>query len=384
MQVENRYPLSLPIPDPCSGNRTCLVTEVRDLFVAGGSVWVGGFKPIEGKRGPSWGPYFVTQRALDTGAVVRHIEPDNPGHHHRCYQNKATDRFILGGRRGTEFIDLESGDVLWNSWVRGVCKYGVMPCNGLLYAPPHACACYLTAKTAGFYALGPRKRSDPAADSFEPQVERGPAFGTIGDSTPSEMDDAWPTYRGDPQRSGASRQAISTQLRRRWQVPVGGRLSSPSIADGQVYVSSIDEHQVSAFASDSGKLAWSFTADGRVDTPPTLWQQHAYFGSCDGRLYCLRASDGVLGWRLQPRSHQLISVQGQLESTAPLHGAVLITQGALFATAGRSSYTDDGIDLLKIDPRSGADHRQVQDLQSQIPKRASSRSNMAPTQCPAH
>jgi len=134
-----------------------LLCDVRDAFVAGGSLWLGGFKPWQGKskgkRGPAWGPYFVTKRDFDTGEVLMHVEPENPGHHHRCYQNKATDRYILGGRRGTEFIDLASGEVLWHSWARGVCRYGVMPSNGLLYVPPHACGCYVAAKLTGFNAL---------------------------------------------------------------------------------------------------------------------------------------------------------------------------------------------------------------------------------------
>ena len=56
----------------------------------------------------------------------------------------------------------DSGDVLWNSWVRGVCKYGVLPSNGLLYAPPHACGCYTMVKTTGFFALAPRNLADTA------------------------------------------------------------------------------------------------------------------------------------------------------------------------------------------------------------------------------
>ena len=95
---------------------------------------------------------------LATGEMLMHVEPENPGHHHRCYLNKATDRYILVGRRGTEFIDLESGDVLWHSWARGVCKYGIMPCNGLLYAPPHPCGCYVAAKLTGFNALAPKRQ----------------------------------------------------------------------------------------------------------------------------------------------------------------------------------------------------------------------------------
>ena len=42
-------------------------------------------------------------------------------------------------RNGVDFVDLESGDVDINKWVRGMCQYGIMPANGLLYAPTHPC-----------------------------------------------------------------------------------------------------------------------------------------------------------------------------------------------------------------------------------------------------
>ncbi|HID23052.1 MAG TPA: methyltransferase domain-containing protein, partial [Planctomycetaceae bacterium] len=158
-------------------SRPTLLTVIHDVFLIRGTLWLGGFKPFPKKRRPSWGPYFVTQRDLKTGEVLKHIEPLNPGHHHRCYLNKATERYILGGRRGTEFIDLETGEVLWNSWVRGVCRYGILPANGLFYAPPHACGCYITAKLTGFYALasdGPT--AQPPAANQAGRLQRGPAY----------------------------------------------------------------------------------------------------------------------------------------------------------------------------------------------------------------
>lgn len=59
-------------------SRPSLLTDIRDAFVINGSLWLGGFKPREGKRGPSWGPYFVTQRHLATGKVLMRIEPKGP------------------------------------------------------------------------------------------------------------------------------------------------------------------------------------------------------------------------------------------------------------------------------------------------------------------
>ena len=336
-----------------------LLSQVRDVFIANGSLWLGGFKPIKGKRGPVWGPYFATQRDLATGKVLMHIEPENPGHHHRCWQNKATDRYILGGRRGVEFIDLESGDVLWHSWVRGVCKYGVMPCNGLLYAPPHACGCYIAAKLTGFYALAPAKKGERMGRGAD-LLEKGPAYGKTPErQSQLEYLRGWPTYRHDAQRSGRATCRVPIALHRKWQVDVGGsslrgKLTSPTVAEGKVFVAPVDEHRLCAMDADSGRLIWEFTAGARVDSPPTLHKGRAIFGCRDGYVYCLRASDGALDWRLRvARAERLITAQGQLESASPVPGSILIQDGLAYTTVGRSSYLDGGIELYRIQPATG-------------------------------
>ncbi len=332
------------------------LSQIRDVFVINGSLWVGGFKPCEGKRGPSWGPYFATQRDLATGKMLRHIEPENPGHHHRCWRNKATDRYILAGRRGVEFIDLQSGDVLWNSWVRGVCRYGVMPCNGLLYAPPHACACYVAAKLSGFYALAPDRGSKPPlSEHGDGRLERGPAYSKkIGIHESVASNQEWPTYRHDAQRSGSTRCSVPVTLCRKWQVDVGGKLTSPTVAGGKVFVASVDEHKVCAIDADSGRATWDFTAGARVDSPPTLSAGRAIFGCRDGYVYSLRASGGALAWRLRAaRAERRIVASGQLESASPVHGSILIQDGVASFTAGRSSYLDGGLDLWRIQLETG-------------------------------
>ena len=332
-----------------------LLTSVRDVFVAGGSVWIGGFKPFPKKRGPSWGPYFVTQRDTATGDVLMHIEPDNPGHHHRCYDNKATDRFILGGRRGTEFIDLDSGEVLWNSWVRGVCRYGVMPCNGLLYAPPHACGCYTTVKTTGFYALAPRNPADALVNKEVAAPDRGPAYNTLahGSKLKTHSSD-WPTYRNDSQRSGVTKTAVPTSLKVAWQTQTGDCLSAPTIAHGKVFVADVNGHRLCALDTRSGKPAWQFTTGARIDSPPTIVDGRALFGSHDGYVYSVETKDGALAWRLlAARADRRVAVEGQLESVSPCIGSVLMRNGEVLVTAGRNSYMDSGVDLCRIDPATG-------------------------------
>jgi len=339
------------------------LVQIRDMFVINGSLWVGGFKPYtgarKGRRGPPWGPYFATQRDLATGRILKRIEPESPGHHHRCWQNKATERYILGGRRGVEFVDLKTGEVLWHSWVRGVCRYGVMPCNGLLYAPPHACGCYIAAKLTGFNALAPARAEAPAEPPAPAPLERGPAYGRAdpqstlrpAEGRPSED---WPTYRHDARRSGSTRCAVPAALSRKWQADVGGRLTSPTVGGGKVFVASVDEHRICAIDADSGRSAWQFTTGGRVDSPPTLAAGRAILGCRDGYVYSLRASDGALAWRFRAAGQQRrITANGQLESASPVHGSVLVQEGAAYLTAGRSSYLDGGIALYRIQVGTG-------------------------------
>jgi outer membrane protein assembly factor BamB len=106
--------------------------------------------------------------------------------------------------------------------------------------------------------------------------------------------------------------------------------------------------------ADSGQSIWRFTAGARVDSPPTLYQGRVVFGCRDGYVYSLRASDGELAWRLQiARDGRRIVAHGQLESASPVPGSVLVQNGVAYATAGRSSYLDGGIDLYRLEPETG-------------------------------
>ncbi len=81
-------------------------------------------------------------------------------HHHRCYRNKATEKYLLLGKEGVEYVDLESGEVIINRWVRGACLYGVMPANGLLYLPPEQCGCYIESKLTAAGAAALQRSAD--------------------------------------------------------------------------------------------------------------------------------------------------------------------------------------------------------------------------------
>ena len=324
----------------------------EDLLVVGGLVWSGAIA-----NGRDSGVF--TGRDPHTGEVKNQFPPDVETYwfHHRCYRAKATDRWLLPSRTGIEFVDFQNKQWTTHHWVRGGCIYGIMPCNGLVYAPPHSCACYIDAKLYGFNALAPESQSRkvPRRVSDAGRLERGPAYSEDRrQRTEDRRADDWPTYRHDPARSSFTKAEVPAELKRAWETKLGGKLSSVVVAGNKVFVASVDTHTVYALDAGSGEILWSFTAGGRVDSPPTIYQGRALFGSADGWVYCLRASDGALAWRFRaaPQEQRLTAFE-QLESVWPIHGSVLVQDDVVYCVAGRSMFLDGGLRWLRLDPKTG-------------------------------
>jgi len=251
-------------------------------------------------------------------------------------------------------IDIRTGKWFLHHWVRGACLYGIVPANGLVYAPPHPCACYPEAKLTGFNAVaGAGSRSPIEALVRAPRLEKGPAYGSPPPAAGASPED-WPTFRANPARSGSTAAAVGTDLAVAWRTPLGGRLSQPVVAGESVFVAGIDDHALYALDRQSGKRRWTFVAGGRIDSPPTIFRGMALFGSADGHVYCLRASDGELLWRFRaaPCDRRLVAYE-QLESVWPVHGSVLVRDGVAYAVAGRSMFLDGGLTLYRLDPATG-------------------------------
>lgn len=325
-----------------------------DLFVINGLVWNSEIR--------SWGSRgFDKGLDLATGQIALQW-PDDPlpagfrrsaGLHHRCHRNRATTRFILTGRVGAELVDLGTGEILAHNWVRGSCQFGYIPANGLLYFPLDPCICCTECMLTGITALAP-KQITPDARAQPPRIERGPAFDATTEPQAEKSGDDWPTYRHDPARSGATGSKVPAALVPAWRTKLGGRLSSLTCAEGKVFVASVDEHMVHALDAENGGQAWSFTAGGRVDSPPTITHARAIFGCADGYVYCLRAADGALAWRFRaaPEERRVIVLE-RLESAWPVHGSVLVAGGSVYCAAGRTSYVDGGIRVYKLNPQTG-------------------------------
>jgi hypothetical protein len=346
--------------------------EWKEVFVIGDLVWTwsaeletGEFEGgPRGKQRTSW-PKTVNGYDLKTGALKKEVPLGvifKAHHHHRCYRNKATVRYILASRRGTEYVDLENGQHTVHNWVRSTCHVGMMPANGLQYVPPHPCACYIEEKLNGFYALAPAgKGTEHGARSME-RLERGPAYAEIQNpKSKIQNPDDWPAFRHDSAHTGSTSTKVPDDAAPLWSAKVGGTPTPPIVVGDRIFTALTDEHHVVCLDARDGRKLWEFAAGGRIDSPPTWHNGTILFGSADGWVYCVRASDGVLAWRFRAAPEErLIGAFGQLESAWPVHGSVLVQDNKVYCTAGRSSELDGGIHVYALDAATGELRYQTQ------------------------
>ncbi len=133
-----------------------------------------------------------------------------------------------------------------------------------------------------------------------------------------------------------------------WTKQLGGRLTSPVIAGGTVYVAQTDEHTLFALDESDGREKWTYTIGARIDSPPTVHRGRVIFGGADGWVYCL-TTDGELAWRYRaaPMDRRTMAFE-QLESLWPVHGSVLVHDDTVYCVAGRSNFLDGGLRLVRF------------------------------------
>lgn len=343
-----------------------------DIFVIDNLVWLG----TDGQANqPILRQDVLTQRQgfdLLSGEVKKGVtvpKLTSPGHHYRCYRSKATERFLLFPKRGVEFFDLQGNDHMRHDWLRAPCSYGVLPANGILYTAPHPCVCYQGVLMSNFNALTSSRVEDGGQKSedrrrrTEDRLIKSQAYSQIRNpKSKIRNKNDWPMYRRDAKRSASIKLPISDKPRKQWQTKLTAPITPPVVARGQLLVAEKDKHTIQAFDATNGQKLWSYTAGARIDSPPSLYGPLVLFGSADGWVYCLNANNGSEIWRFQaaPGERQ-IGAFGQLESSWPVHGSVIVHEDntvtpprpLVYFTAGRSSYLDGGIRVYALDPYTG-------------------------------
>jgi outer membrane protein assembly factor BamB len=105
----------------------------------------------------------------------------------------------------------------------------------------------------------------------------------------------WSMYRHDATHS-ASGQSGPTNLTLTWMYnTTGAVVSSPSEADGLVYVGSLSGF-VYCLDARSGNLIWNFQTGGGIESSPAVVNGAVYVVSDDGYLYCLNEFNGSSIW----------------------------------------------------------------------------------------
>ena len=103
-------------------------------------------------------------------------------------------------------------------------------------------------------------------------------------------------WGADPTHSSTA-QVGPSNLTLAWKFTTNGSvISSPTVADGIVYVGSEDKN-IYAIGAWSGNLIWNFTTKDAVESSPAVANGLVYTGGDDGYVYCLNAYTGALIWQ---------------------------------------------------------------------------------------
>jgi len=353
--------------------------QARAMFIDN-DLWIlhGGKVNTADKAEMKRLPIQVQALDPDTGQA-RVTYPAGLAH---CFPPVATANYIFSGVM--DLTDLKTGKLLVNPITKANCsrEYGWVPANGLIYTTPKHCTCWPILR--GYVALAPlgTDKNAPAhrpLDKIQFALEKGPAYGQASDSESQLSDSAdWPVYRHDRWRSSSTTSPGPETLAILWScslapataLPDGpilhdwrenefvkGPVSAPTIAGTLAFVARPDVHEVVAIEANSGEVRWRFTANGRVDTPPTIYRGLCLFGTHAGSVYALSADSGRMVWhfRAAPSSERIVAY-GQVESPWPVPGTILIINDVAYFAAGRQPFADGGIFIFAVDPVSGRQH----------------------------
>lgn len=154
---------------------------------------------------------------------------------------------------------------------------------------------------------------------------------------------AWPQFgfNASDQRYNPYENVLNTSnvgsLDVAWTFTTGAAiLSSPALAGGKIYVTSLDTY-LYALNATTGKLLWKFTTGQLLDSSPAVAQGMVYFGSWDENFYALNANTGAVVWSYP--------VPGVV-----IRSQVTVANGMVYIPI----YVQFGGELIALDGKTGA------------------------------
>ncbi|MCX7668612.1 MAG: PQQ-binding-like beta-propeller repeat protein, partial [Anaerolineae bacterium] len=197
-------------------------------------------------------------------------------------------------------------------------------------------------------------------------------------SASAALAEDWPTYQHDVARTGVTAEPVRPPLAECWKhqaryapqpawgdpkpVPVEGipelrrrhfdDVYQVVVAGGAAYFGSSADHKVYCLDLAEGKIRWTFATGGPVRLAPAIAGGRAYFGSDDGWVYCLNASDGSKVWRFRAApSDERVLGHGKMISLWPVRTGVLVDAGVAYFGAG--IFPAEGVLIYAVDANDG-------------------------------
>ena len=150
--------------------------------------------------------------------------------------------------------------------------------------------------------------------NVDPFSSLDPPVSTIGaEPRPGE----WAMFRRDPAHTGSDASvgvasAPDVAWSFRGDAPIR---SSPTVADGYVYIGTGD-HRVVALDAESGEMVWERAVTGPVDWPVAVAGDLVFVGLRDARVLALDRDTGGVRW--------------EFRTSGPIHGSPTVKRGELY------------------------------------------------------
>jgi outer membrane protein assembly factor BamB len=179
----------------------------------------------------------------------------------------------------------------------------------------------------------------------------------LGMATALSRAEDWPTFMHDNARSGVTAERLDLPLTEQWvyhapappkpawpdpqpdfnelpKVKFDDALYTVAVGSTVFFGSSVD-NQVYALDAATAAVRWTFFTGGPVRLAPTVDRGRVYFGSDDGKGYCLAAEDGRLIWEYNaaPESRRVIG-NGRIISLWPVRTGMLVDGNRVYFGSG--------------------------------------------------
>jgi len=190
----------------------------------------------------------------------------------------------------------------------------------------------------------------------------------------------WLCYMGNESRSGVSLQGVTTGAAPSWTFsmsppvpgfkPVFGDVmgqqkgnpefcsrfdfaSAMVISGEKAYFGASTEESLYCVNVSDGKIQWVHRSEGAVRLSPTILGDKIYFGSDDGKVYCLDKNTGKELWTFSasPTDRRIVA-NGRLAAQCPVRTSITAYKGRVHFAAGLFP-NSGGVHLYGVDAETG-------------------------------